>query len=123
MKKCLLMAVIAFVLTLSGCGKETTAAWQSTAELLPEKVYTIIVGVPKDAGEVFSTDEQKVYRHEGGEYEIRTQVFTAESIEAAVRALVGEKADKVSVRRKRCDLQHRPCDGRQNLLCRYGGNR
>ena len=62
-----------------------------------DSAYTITIGVPKDATEVFNDHGSKLYRHEGGEYEIRTMVFSAENADSAVRKIVGEKQKNMSI--------------------------
>ena len=101
MKKMLVLFLL--VLFLTGCGKNEVPVWAETQT--PRRTYSIMIGVPDDAGEVLHTEAKRLYRHEGGEYEISTTVFTAEDVEQAVRSLTGKRAGRISLsKHQRFDL-------------------
>lgn len=85
MKKRLVPALVC-VLFLTGC----STVPQEIAVSGVGAEYTITVGVPGDAVEV-PTEAGKLYRHEGGEYEISTTAFASDHVFAAVEYLTGSQ--------------------------------
>lgn len=90
--------VIFAAIFLTGCGAHETSknvmCETAACDVFP---YTITIGVPNDASEVTSKGGAKVYRHEGGEYEIRTMVYSAPNAEKAIRHLTEENAKNLCV--------------------------
>ena len=60
--------------------------------------YTITIGVPTSAVEVDTEQYDKLYRHEGGEYELYTRVFATQDAETAIYELSGMEMSQLSVK-------------------------
>ena len=88
------------LLFLCGCGEkpaQEAMAQDAVAVINLDRAYTITIGVPRDATEVLNLNGSKLYRHEGGEYEILTKVFFAEDADRAIEQLMGTKKNDLCV--------------------------
>ena len=102
MKKYLLLAVA--VLLLVGCQKEApereTVLYDAAPVFAEETdVYDISIFLPPDvtAQEKSAAENRSVYLHNGGAYELYTNVFLADSRDSALRMVSGQDADSLSV--------------------------
>ncbi len=94
MKKAILTVLVLFILSLSGCAVKTLAGKEHVTDVweeAPACEYALCAPIPLRLPLSASSDDglHKLYTQEAGDYEIATDVFTADSLDAALLFLTG----------------------------------
>lgn len=92
MKWCVLVLCAAL---LSGCAAQPVWETVQDTEMTAEPMYELVVELPEGAVETASRDGETLYEADG--MEITTAVFLAQDEGAAVRALSGYEADRLTI--------------------------